>query len=102
MRSSRWAVSGREASAEDRPLPPPARHRPPNVLVVGGGPAGAATATTLARAGVDVLVLDRARFPRPKPCSEYLSPEASRVLATMGVLDEIEHAGAAQLAGMRA
>ncbi|MFN2564324.1 MAG: NAD(P)/FAD-dependent oxidoreductase [Gemmatimonadaceae bacterium] len=72
-----------------------------DVIVVGGGPAGAATATALARAGVDVLVLDRARFPRAKACSEYLSPEASRMLAAMGALDDVERAGAAQLAGMR-
>jgi 2-polyprenyl-6-methoxyphenol hydroxylase-like FAD-dependent oxidoreductase len=71
------------------------------VIVVGGGPAGAATATFLARAGVDVLVLDRARFPRAKACSEYLSPEASRLLALMGVLEEVERSGAARLAGMR-
>jgi flavin-dependent dehydrogenase len=72
-----------------------------DVIVVGGGPAGAATATFLARAGVDVLVLDRARFPRAKACSEYLSPEASRLLAALGALDEVERSGAAQLAGMR-
>jgi flavin-dependent dehydrogenase len=71
-----------------------------DVIIVGGGPAGAATATALARAGVDVLVLDRARFPRAKACSEYLSPEASRVLASMGALDDVERSGAAQLAGM--
>jgi flavin-dependent dehydrogenase len=70
------------------------------VIVVGAGPAGAATAWWLARAGVDVLVLDRARFPRPKPCSEYLSPQASRLLDEMGVLEEVERAGAARLAGM--
>ena len=70
------------------------------MVVVGGGPAGAATAWWLARAGVDVLVLDRARFPRPKPCSEYMSPQASRLLEEMGVLAEVEGAGAAQLAGM--
>jgi menaquinone-9 beta-reductase len=72
-----------------------------DVIVVGGGPAGAATATALARAGVNVLVLDRARFPRAKACSEYLSPEASRVLASMGALEEVERSGAAHLAGMR-
>jgi flavin-dependent dehydrogenase len=71
------------------------------VIVVGGGPAGSATATFLARAGVDVVVLDRARFPRDKPCSEYLSPEASRVLDALGALADVEGAGAAQLAGMR-
>ena len=71
-----------------------------DVIVAGGGPAGASTAWFLARAGVDVLVLDRARFPRDKPCSEYMSPQASRILAAMGVLDSIERAGAARLSGM--
>lgn len=69
------------------------------VLVVGGGPAGAATAWMLARAGVDVLVLERATFPRDKPCAEYVSPQASRILADMGVLDQLE-IGAAHLEGM--
>lgn len=70
------------------------------VIVVGAGPAGSSTAWHLARLGVDVLVLDRARFPRDKPCAEYLSPEASRLLASMGALAACEAAGAAQLAGM--
>jgi menaquinone-9 beta-reductase len=71
------------------------------VIVVGGGPAGASTAHALARAGVDVLIVDRAKFPRDKICAEYLSPEASRILSDMGVLDEIERSGPAHLAGMR-
>jgi len=75
--------------------------RPASVIVVGGGPAGAATAFYLARAGVSVTVLDRAHFPRDKPCSEYMSPQASRILADMGVLEQIERAGSAQLVGMR-
>jgi len=74
---------------------------PQSVIVVGGGPAGAATAFYLARAGVSVTVLDRARFPRDKPCSEYMSPQASRILHDMGVLEQIERAGSAQLVGMR-
>jgi flavin-dependent dehydrogenase len=49
---------------------------------------------------VDVLLLDRARFPRDKPCAEYLSPEASRVLDAMGALEPCEAAGGATLAGM--
>ena len=72
-----------------------------DVLVVGGGPAGSSLAVALARNGVDVLLVDRARFPRPKPCAEYLSPEASRVLASMGALERVERSGAAALSGVR-
>lgn len=68
--------------------------------MVGGGPAGASTASSLARAGIDVLLLDRATFPRDKVCAEYLSPQASRILSDMGVLDEIERTGPGHLAGM--
>ena len=71
------------------------------VLVVGGGPAGSSIAHALATRGVDVMIVDRARFPRPKPCAEYLSPQASRILARMGALAEVEQSGAAALAGIR-
>jgi flavin-dependent dehydrogenase len=72
-----------------------------DVLVIGGGPAGAATATYAARAGLSVLLVDRARFPRHKPCAEYLSPEAARDLDALGVRAEVEAAGARQLRGFR-
>ena len=71
-----------------------------DVLVVGGGPAGSSVATFLARKGVDVRVVDRAHFPRPKPCAEYLSPQASRLLDAMGALEQVELSGAAQLSGI--
>ena len=70
------------------------------MLVVGAGPAGSSAAWHLAREGAHVTMLDRARFPREKPCAEYLSPEASRILSAMGALEACEAAGAAHLAGM--
>ncbi len=72
-----------------------------DVAVIGGGPAGAATATLAARAGLSVILVDRARFPRDKACAEYLSPEAARDLDALGVLGRIEAAGAARLHGFR-
>jgi flavin-dependent dehydrogenase len=70
------------------------------VIVAGGGPAGAATAARLAAEGVDVLVLDRASFPREKACAEFLSPGAVDCLAQLGVLAPAAAAGAWQ-DGMR-
>lgn len=71
-----------------------------DVIVVGGGPAGASTAFGLARTGARVVLLERAHLPRPKACAECLSPQASRILADMGALDAVERAGATALAGM--
>jgi flavin-dependent dehydrogenase len=57
----------------------------------------------LARAGARVLLLDRARFPRDKPCSEYLSPETTRVLERLGggILDAVAAGSHARLTGMK-
>ena len=65
-----------------------------DVLIVGAGPGGSAAAILLARAGLAVTVVDRAAFPRDKPCSEYMSPEALRVLDRLDVLADLEAAGA--------
>jgi geranylgeranyl reductase family protein len=51
-----------------------------DVLVVGAGPAGSATATHLARAGASVLLVDKARFPRDKPCGGGLTGRALKHL----------------------
>ncbi len=72
-----------------------------DVIVVGAGPAGAATAILLAERGLGVLVLDRGTLPRPKICGEYLSPEATRILDRLGVLKAIDTGGSAPLGGMR-
>ena len=70
-----------------------------DVLVLGAGPAGAATAIRAARAGLSVTLVDRARFPRDKPCSEYMSPETVRHLGALGVLDCLEREGGVPIAG---
>lgn len=69
------------------------------VLVAGAGPAGAVTALVLARAGVRVLLVDRARFPRPKLCGDALNPGAMALLDALGVAAGIEARGR-PLAGM--
>jgi geranylgeranyl reductase family protein len=55
-----------------------------DVAVVGGGPAGAAAAITLARAGRDVVLVDKARFPRDKVCGDGLTTGALRLLEELG------------------
>lgn len=56
-----------------------------DVVVVGGGPAGAAAAITSARAGADVLLVDKARFPRDKFCGDGLTAGALRLLEGLGL-----------------
>src|SRR5690606_12446420 len=60
-----------------------------DVVVVGAGPAGATAAHYLASVGLDVVVLDKARFPRDKICGDGLTPRAVAELVRAGVsIDE--------------
>ena len=56
-----------------------------DAVVVGAGPAGSTTAAHLASRGHDVLLIDRARFPREKVCAEYISPGGAAILERLGV-----------------
>jgi geranylgeranyl reductase family protein len=67
--------------------PPPERC---DVLVVGGGPAGSATAHWLARAGRDVVVVEKKSFPREKTCGDGLTPRAVHQLEDMGLGPALE------------
>src|SRR3954454_2444043 len=58
-----------------------------DVLVVGAGPAGSATAAWLARSGIDVLLTDAAVFPRDKTCGDGLTPRAIGELERLGLGD---------------
>ena len=69
-------------------------------VVVGAGPSGAATALLLARAGHDVRVFDRARFPRDKACGEGLMPPGVDVLRRLNLLDAVLTTGARPLEGV--
>ncbi|NML18640.1 NAD(P)/FAD-dependent oxidoreductase [Azohydromonas caseinilytica] len=59
------------------------------VLVVGAGPAGSACAQMLARAGLDVLLVDEQEFPREKVCGDGLIPDALAALRRLGVFEEV-------------
>jgi geranylgeranyl reductase family protein len=65
------------------PQQPPADEA--DVIVVGAGPAGATTAFYLAQSGLDVLLLEKSRFPREKVCGDGLTPRAVKSLVGMGI-----------------
>jgi geranylgeranyl reductase family protein len=65
-----------------------------DLVVVGGGPGGSATAYYASKAGIETLLLDRQEFPRDKPCGDGLMPHAASEVSLMGLgdwLDEPHH-----------
>jgi geranylgeranyl reductase family protein len=71
-----------------------------DVVVVGAGPGGATTAYHLAQAGLDVLLLEKSRFPREKVCGDGLTPRAVKSLIGMGI-DVSASAGWVRNRGLR-
>jgi len=71
-----------------------------DVIVVGGGPAGSATAAALARRGMRVALFERETFPRRKPCGDYLNPGCAAAFVRLGVHDAVAASGARAVHGM--
>ncbi|MEO6324088.1 MAG: FAD-dependent monooxygenase, partial [Thermoanaerobaculia bacterium] len=65
-----------------------------DVAIIGGSLAGSAAAAALARGGAHVVVLEKARFPRPRMCGEFLAGSARPHLERLGILQAIIDAGA--------
>ena len=68
-----------------------------DVIVAGGGPAGASAAIHLARSGAHVLLIEQKKFPRPKLCGEFISPECQAHFEKLSVAEEMTAAGPALL-----
>ncbi|HEY6806164.1 MAG TPA: NAD(P)/FAD-dependent oxidoreductase [Pyrinomonadaceae bacterium] len=60
-----------------------------DVIIAGGGPAGSSAAIHLANHGVRVLLLEQKRFPRPKLCGEFISPECIEHFERLGVAHDM-------------
>ncbi len=69
-------------------------------VVVGAGPSGATTALLLARRGHEVILIDRARFPRDKACGEGVMPPGVAALRRMGLYQRVVATGARPLEGV--
>jgi geranylgeranyl reductase family protein len=78
----------------------PRAQRSADVVVVGAGPAGSSAAWWLAHSGLDVVVLEKARFPREKVCGDGLTPRAVKALEAMGI-DTSPAAGWVRHRGLR-
>ncbi|HET9711297.1 MAG TPA: FAD-dependent monooxygenase [Pyrinomonadaceae bacterium] len=63
------------------------------MIIAGAGPAGSSAAIHLARRGLRVLLVEQKKFPRPKLCGEFISPECREHFEKLGVGDAMSGAG---------
>jgi menaquinone-9 beta-reductase len=83
---------GRQASESSDPIET-------DVLVVGAGPGGSAAGYHLARAGLDVTVVDKAAFPREKVCGDGITPRGVKAMLRMGI--DVDDPGFERVDGLR-
>src|SRR6202165_3361421 len=68
-----------------------------DVIIAGGGPAGASAAIHLSTRGARVLLVEQKKFPRAKLCGEFISPECAPHFERLGVAERMLAAGPAKL-----
>lgn len=68
-----------------------------DVIIAGGGPAGSSAAIHLAVSGARVLLVEQKKFPRPKLCGEFISPECCAHFERLGVAERMLAGGPAEL-----
>ena len=71
-----------------------------DIIIIGGGPAGASAALLLEKKGYHITLLDQTRFPRDKACGAFISPAADQILSEIGVLEAIESLNPKRLRGV--
>ena len=64
-----------------------------DVVIVGAGPAGSALGIELSNLGLKTLLVDKHKFPRDKPCGDYVSPKGLSRLAELGISEEVARMG---------
>jgi len=68
-----------------------------DVIIAGAGPAGSSAAIHLARGGTRILLIEQKKFPRPKLCGEFISPECKRHFETLGVAEAMSDSAPAAI-----
>ncbi len=74
--------------------------KPYDIVIIGGGPAGASAALFLEKKGYNIALLDQALFPRDKVCGEFISPAADDIFSDLGILESIDSLNPTRLSGV--